>query len=395
MRMESVPFNTILLGDALDRLRELPDECTQTVVTSPPYWGLRDYGVKGQLGLERTPEQYVAKMVEIFREVRRVLRNDGTLSLNMGNCYADGGRGSDVGSTLQGTRRCQAESRKVDVRRLYAKSKGGQRIGRGSSFRRDRAPRMDIPHIIVAGMKPKDLMGMPWRVAFALQADGWYLRMDNIWSKPNPLPESVTDRPTRSHEYVFLMAKSRRYYYDAQAIAEPVSPNTHLRISQATLAKRTGGFKQEQYEQGFPDRKNRDRRPAEIIKAMARKAGVHPKANGVTRSSGVSANEDHIGAITLPVLTRNVRSVWTISPEPFKGAHFATFPRALVERCIRSGSRQGDLVLDPFMGSGTVALVARKLGRLYLGIELNPKYIEMAEARLRDGNEIGLSYSVP
>ena len=286
-------------GDALERLREMPDGSVQTCVTSPPYWGLRDYRIDGQLGLEATPEEYVANMVEVFREVKRVLRDDGTLWLNLGDSYAARGYSGGMNS-------------------LQKPHQATKAVG----FRS--AP---------PGLKSKDLVGIPWRVAFALQADGWYLRSDIIWAKPNPMPESVTDRPTKAHEYVFLLTKSARYYYDADAIAE-----------------RTTG----------PDKANAFRRPQSLTH---RNGSLDPY-----ESSG----------------SRNKRTVWTITAKPYSGAHFATFPPELPEVCIKAGSSEGDVVLDPFSGAGTTGMVAARLGRSYIGIELNPEYAEIAHIRIED-----------
>jgi DNA modification methylase len=304
----NVPRNTILLGDVLERLRALPDACVQTVVTSPPYWGLRDYGVAGQIGLEPTPAAFVARMVEVFREVRRVLRADGTAWVNLGDSYANDTKWGGESGGMN-----------------YTSSAGGYR-----GQREKRA----------TGLKPKDLVGIPWRVAFALQDDGWYLRSDIIWHKPNPMPESATDRPTRAHEYIFLLSKSARYYYDADAIREP-----------HTALGRPPGNKSRIYI---------DRDPNHHAGEKRRPDHAH------------SFNENG----------RNKRTVWTVATAPYAEAHFATFPPKLIEPCILAGSRTGDVVLDPFMGSGTVAMVARQWQRDYLGVELNPAYIEMAERRL-------------
>lgn len=297
--------NQILQGDALERLKGLPGESVNCCITSPPYWGLRDYGVSGQIGLERTPEEYVGRLVEVFREVRRVIREDGTLWLNLGDSYNayNGNRGTD--SPYGGDRRAKEHHFPT-----------GYGLG---------AP----------NLKPKDLCGIPWRVAFALQADGWYLRQDIIWHKPNPMPESVTDRCTKAHEYVFLLAKAERYYYDAEAIKEDASG-------------RSCGNRTYKYD-GVP--------------GMETKQGI----------LAVADKEYH---------TRNRRSVWTIATSPFPEAHFAVFPEELVQPCILAGCPEGGLVLDPFMGSGTVAQVALKAGRRYIGIELNPEYIKIAEARI-------------
>lgn len=392
----------LINADVLEGLGQLDSESVHCVVTSPPYWGLRDYGVDGQLGLETTPEEYVARMVEVFSEVRRVLRPDGTLWLNMGDSYTDSGRGDDTGSTLDGSRHSQAECRKVKVRETAR-----------------------------TGLAPKQLMGMPWRLALALQSDGWWLRSDIIWHKPNPMPESVTDRPTKAHEYLFLLAKSRRYFYDAEAISEPAGANSH-----------------------------------------PRGRGVNPKC--VPPGQGIKQNEEFSGAITAIVSRRNKRTVWTINTQAYPEAHFATFPSDLVAPCIKAGSSEQGVcsgcgapwirqtekiptgkvdvngwdtapgthgrekrrkwdakdkqssgrriidniakaraagadhdnpfpgkrtvgwapgcacgaepgpatVLDPFTGSGTAGEVALRLGRDFLGIELNAEYCALAEPRL-------------
>lgn len=314
----------IIHGDALTVLRDqFADESVQCCVTSPPYWGLRDYGVDGQLGLENTPELYVAKMVEVFREVRRVIKDDGTLWLNLGDSYA--GSWGAMSHSLE-----------------HKGKRTGYTERPAASYKQN-------------GIKPKDLVGIPWRLAFALQADGWYLRSDIIWSKPNPMPESVTDRPTKAHEYMFLMSKSERYYYDADAIAEraiypdadrkPYAPgqvdargNGHDR-----RGGRPGGRKPEKFD--------------EFVSG----AGI----------SGIGENKS----------TRNKRTVWTVATSPYADAHFATFPPKLIEPCILAGCPSGGLVLDPFAGSGTTLMVAQQLGRQGVGIELNEAYIVLASQR--------------
>jgi DNA modification methylase len=468
----------ILHGDAMSVLRTLPEASVHMAVTSPPYWSLRDYGVQpsvwggaadcahewgeeersmqanglpgpntgglnnysrnstkaagsfclkcdawlGCLGLEPTPALYVEHIALVFDEVFRVLRPDGTLWLNLGDCYAAGGRGGDTGgaSGLQGSKRHQEESKLA-----------GQRIGSRSSFRRDRIARGDVAHKVAPGIKPKDLIGIPWLVAFALRDRGWYLRSDVIWHKPNPMPESIQDRPTKSHEYVFLLAKSEDYFYDAHAVREGIAPASLARVSQRSFDRQTGGPKD--YKHGTnPNR-------------SMRKSLENFKAN----SGG----------------GRNRRSVWTIPTAPYPGAHFATFPPKLVEPCIlagtsehgccsmclapferivkrgeplteqqrvgganRDGSYHGKatkaydgtgaqnpsdvkarildgmreritvgwkptcrhslrdvepcVVLDPFAGSGTTGMVAQRLGRSFLGIELNAEYIALAEKRM-------------
>lgn len=300
---------TLLTGDALDVLGTLPAGSVQCCVTSPPYWGLRDYGVAGQIGLEATPEKYVAKMVAVFREVRRVLKPDGTLWLNLGDSYSDA-RGGEQGKNGQMANRSVAAAR--------CRVRGETRA--------------------VPGLAGKNLVGIPWRVAFALQADGWYLRSDIIWAKPNPMPESVTDRPTRAHEYLFLLSKSKRYYYDAAAIAEDCAA--------VTLADPRGNVNGSRRDRGFP---------------------------GAPSNGGTRLGE---GA------TRNARSVWEITTKAYPGAHFATFPEELARRCILAGSRPGDTVLDPFGGSGTVAQVATGNGRESIYSDLNPTYVELARQRI-------------
>ena len=299
------PLTTLYQGDARDVLLTLADESVQTVVTSPPYWGLRDYGVDGQIGLEPTPELYVENMVSIFREVRRVLRSDGTLWLNMGDSYAGSGAGGG------GNRK-------------------GNEHGQHNAVAKKGRPSALPTH------KPKDLVGIPWRLAFALQADGWYLRSDIIWSKPNPMPESVQDRPTKAHEYIFLLTKSARYYYDAEAIREPAQ------------------------DWGLRDRTN---------------GKYHNEGTGLTPHSGLAnSNNAESG--------RNKRSVWEIPTQPYSGAHFATFPEALVRPCILAGTSEAGVVLDPFAGSGTTLAVATSLGRKSIGIELSDEYMEIARKRI-------------
>jgi DNA modification methylase len=300
----------ILVGDALDRLQELPDCSVQTCITSPPYWGLRDYGNDGQLGLEPTPDEYVANMVAVFREVRRVLADDGTLWLNLGDSYGNPSAGRNDGN-----------------------HRADGRVG-GMSFKATGTVKYTARTV-----KPKDLVGIPWRVAFALQSDGWWLRQDIIWHKPNPMPESVTDRCTKAHEYLFLLSKSARYFYDAQAIAEP---------SESAGEARGGGKK-------------------------------YSSAAGGVAIIGDKHNLDKYG--TTPD-TRNRRSVWTIATKPYTGAHFAVMPADLVEPCVLAGSKTGDTVLDPFTGSGTVGMVALRHGREFVGVELNPDYADLANKRI-------------
>ena len=292
---------TIYQGDCKESMRLMSDQSVNCCVTSPPYWGLRDYGVEGQLGLEKTPEEYVANLVSVFREVKRVLRDDGTLWLNLGDSYNGSGKGpAGSNSQLGNIVEKQAMNNKSDV----------------------------------AGLKPKDIVGIPWRVAFALQADGWYLRQDIIWHKPNSMPESVTDRCTKAHEYIFLLSKKAKYYYDNEAIKEKASPDKTLRDRDTTKLNNT------------PSR---------------------------TKMGGLVKNDYE---------TRNKRSVWTVNTKPYKGAHFATFPPKLITPCILAGCPKGGVVLDPFGGSGTVAEVSRNQGRKVVLCELNEEYIKLELKRI-------------
>lgn len=384
----------IITADVLDGLAQLEPDTVQCVVTSPPYWSLRDYGVAGQIGLEPTLGEYVEKMVGVFREVRRVLRSDGTLWLNMGDSYNAYNGGAGPSSQ-------------------FSKTQSEQRPHLPSGFGLQRK-----------SLKTKDLIGIPWRVALALQAAGWYLRSDIIWSKPSPMPESVTDRPTRAHEYIFLLTKARRYYYDADAVREGVTGNAHPRgdgVNPKAQPVPTGW----------------DTGPG----THRAKTGRYPKSK---------QNASFSGAVTKLVSSRNLRTVWTIASQPYPEAHFATFPTALPETCIRAGTsawgccaecgapwvrvvektyhseptyksgkesekdrigegrnrnvtRMGDgvsikttdwqpacdhdaarvpcTVLDPFAGAGTTLLVARALHRHAIGIELNPEYADLARKR--------------
>lgn len=325
----------ILVGDCRDRLRTLPDESVHCVVTSPPYFGLRDYGVDGQIGLEPTPAEFVAAMVEVFREVRRVLRSDGTLWLNLGDSYSSG----------------RGEAHGVDPKN------GARRFGK-----RPQDGKLD-------GFKPKDLIGIPWRVAFALQADGWWLRQDIIWAKPNPMPESVQDRCTKAHEYVFMLSKSSRYHFDADAIAGSLQTDESENYPARARITGRGG-------QGAADARGNDR---------AKSGGFPPRSRGVPPRHAQYESSDQSGLDDVGRGgTRNKRSVWTVATQPFKEAHFATFPPALVEPCILAGCPAGGTVLDPFGGAGTTGLVADRIGRNAILIELNPAYAEMAERRIRD-----------
>ena len=346
----------IHVGNCLDVLPRLPAQAVHTCVTSPPYFGLRDYGVDGQIGLEPTPDEFVAALVAVFREVRRVLRDDGTLWLNLGDSYAGGNTG---GKWREGSARADGEVR-----------------GDGATSRRNRNGTG-----AVEGVKPKDLIGIPWRVAFALQADGWYLRQDIIWHKPNPMPESVRDRCTKAHEYLFLLSKGPRYYYDAEAIAEPLAESSIERLAQPNLEQQAGSGR-------VPGKTNGN------MKAVARSRRDSFSRSGAVSAHvlpGQSAAQHRPGRDESAPLseTRNKRSVWTVPTMPFREAHFATFPERLIEPCILAGSRAGDTVLDPFMGAGTTAVVAQRLGREYVGAELNPEYAAIARERIR-GTQPGL-----
>jgi DNA modification methylase len=295
---------TLHLGDCLAVLRTLPAASVQCCVTSPPYFGLRDYGHADQIGLEQTPDEYVTKLVAVFREVSRALKDDGTLWLNLGDSYNAAGR------TGHGTR-----------------------VGYKQNTNRASAMGGDNCRPSVDWLKPKDLIGIPWRVAFALQADGWFLRQDIIWHKPNPMPESVQDRCTKAHEYLFLLSKAERYYFDSESMKE------------------------------------RARGPAKICGPKNDASRNDSDRRGIVRGDGE---------------TRTRRSVWTIATQPYAGAHFAVMPPALIEPCILAGSSPGDVCLDPFSGSGTVAAVATRFGRQAIGIELNPDYQALAVERIKD-----------
>lgn len=352
----------LIEGDAREMLATLPDQSVHCCVTSPPYFGLRDYGVAGQMGLEETPEAFVAGMVAVFREVRRVLRDDGTLWINIGDSYA-GARAGPQGLSGQMADRSVAAAR--------CREAGPEAIARG---KRD-AKRWgggNNPH--GNGIKPKDLIGIPWMLAFALRADGWHLRQDIIWSKPNPMPESVRDRCTKAHEYLFLLSKGPRYHYDLAAIAEPISAASIARLQQDV---------EQQAGSGRVPGKTNGR-----MKAV-RASRNRPTFRGGSYVGNASFDNDGPmkscgGDVIRDSDTRNRRSVWEIATQPFKEAHFATFPPALVEPCILAGCPAGGTVLDPFFGAGTTGLVADRLQRRCIGIELNPAYADIARRRLAD-----------
>lgn len=318
MHSESHPSVNLMLGDCLERMSEIPDGSVHTCVTSPPYFGLRDYGMDGQIGLEDTPDAFVHRLVDVFRQVKRVLRDDGTLWLNLGDSYvAHKPRGNAVHRQSSGigdqSHAFGAARKAVDLR------------GKGS-------------------LKDKDLIGIPWRVAFALQSDGWYLRQDIIWHKPNPMPESVKDRCTKAHEYIFMFSKNPKYYFDHEAVKEPAVGQSK---GASNSFKRTGSKRS--------------------IAQVGQTIGTHrPDRDDVSYDNEF----------------RNRRSVWSVPVRPYKGAHFATFPPDLIEPCILAGSPVGGTVLDPFGGSGTTAGVAIKHGRKSILCELNPDYAELVHARI-------------
>jgi DNA modification methylase len=321
--------NKIEFGDCREIMRRWKGQGVkaQTCVTSPPYYGLRDYGHDGQIGLEETPEEYIKAMVEVFRCVHDVLADDGTLWLNIGDSYAS-----------QGGKQVEQTVRKTDD---YVNS--GQMGSEGVGTTR-RPP---------DGIKAKDLIGIPWMLAFALRADGWYLRQDIIWHKPNPMPESVQDRCTKAHEYIFLLSKSQKYYYDIKSIQEDANPEYMKRYESVFF----GGNKEQDGGGRIDDVKNK----AEI--------------------------KEYTGK-------RNKRSVWTVNTKPYKGSHFATYPPKLIEPCILAGCRKGGVVLDPFMGSGTTAFVALLNERQYLGCELNPEYEELQQRRIKDAYDMTAQQSL-
>jgi DNA modification methylase len=317
----------VLVGDCGFTLATLPANSVHACVTSPPYFGLRNYGVPGQVGQEDTPEAFVARLVAIFHEVRRVLRDDGTLWLNLGDSYA-ANQSYQVPSTKGGAKHSPAQG------------------ALGAST---------VPN----GLKPKDLIGIPWRVAFALQSDGWYLRQDIIWHKPNPMPESVKDRCTKAHEYIFMLSKSAKYYYDAAAIREPAKDVSVARMERANTGTHAPGQPPRSGVAGPRDKQRGHGR---------RHAGFNDRWNGMTKEE-----QQALGA--------NKRDVWTVATYPYFGAHFATFPPDLIRPCILAGAPVGGTVLDPFGGSGTTGMVALQEGRSAILCELNPAYVDLIHQR--------------
>lgn len=368
-------------GDCRDVMQQMLQQGgggkVQAIVTSPPYWNLRDYGVSGQIGMEPTLQEFVATMVEVFDLARDLLADDGTLWLNLGDSYTSSG-----GLSVHSGKEFESRQR-----------------GRQTICRSNRAGP-------VGNLKNKDLCGVPWRVAFALQDAGWYLRQDIIWSKPNPMPESVRDRCTKAHEYLFLLTKSPKYYFDQEAILEPCSPGTHARLAQNVAdqigseranggAKTNGNMKavaRGGIDQGIGQRQGppgNEAKPRKVYPGTG--VGFGRSTDAEQRGRGrVKNNESFDAAMAIMPTKRNKRSVWTIPTQSYSEAHFATFPEALVEPCILAGSRPGDIVFDPFMGSGTVAQVAQNLGRKWIGSELNPEYIKLQSNRTR---QAGLEFA--
>ena len=318
--VKPIQLDHIYTGDCLEVLKTLPDESVHCCVTSPPYYALRDYGMDEQIGRETTPNEYISRLTEVFSEVRRVLRSDGTLWLNIADTYAGKGTQGDF----------------VDVKN--PKGRNGQAVALNYK---------------VEGCKPKDMIGIPWMLAFSLRDAGWYLRNDIIWMKENPMPESVKDRCARCYEHIFLFSKSRKYHFDYKAISEPIAPTTAERLKRALNGSNKFG---------------------KAIPGQAQQQTINR-----VREHG-SITDDMINPL------RNKRDVWTINTVPFKGGHYAAYPPKLVETCLLAGCPEGGVVLDPFMGSGTTGMVAKQLDRHYIGIELNPEYTELAVARI--GGEI-------
>ncbi len=341
MRVETIGDCVLYCGDALETLKTLPEKSVRCCVTSPPYFGLRDYGHDNQIGLEKTPEEYVGKLVAIFREVRRVLTDDGSLWLNLGDSYC---------STRTGT--CDNSARTLG---------GGKKNQVEASKRPDKS---NLP-----GLKPKDLIGIPWRVAFALQADGWWLRSDIIWAKRNVMPESVTDRPTRAHEYIFLLSKNKNYYYDHEAVKEPCVWDK-------------GGETEARLMRAKPDTK---------AAPTAEKNGIRPRVDKQRghsrRHAGFNDRWDAMSKEAQCSGGRNKRDVWFVATKPFAEAHFATFPIELITPCILAGSAVGDVVLDPFGGAGTTAMACAELGRKSVLIELNDNYCAIARKRIETAHK--------
>lgn len=369
-------LNKIYCENCLTGLKKLADDSIDCCVTSPPYFGLRDYGKSEQIGLEKTPELFIENLTEVFEEVKRILKPTGTLWLNLGDSYA--GSWGNYG----GQNRGKGVQREI---------KNGSSVPQSKSY--DDKTKWKPPTANKSDtLKPKDLIGIPWIVAFALRDAGWYLRQDIIWHKPNPMPESVTDRCTKSHEYIFLLSKSPKYYYDIDAIRTPVKDSTVQRMMQQIEnqkgSERVPGKTNGAMKAVGPGRNPapHDNRGGNQASTTGIKAYSH-RGTGDKKLTGHSGNFDSDGNLIGDGMA-NKKSVWTVTTKPFKEAHFATFPQELIIDCIKAGCPEDGIVLDPFMGAGTTALVARKLNRNYIGFELNEKYIKIAEKRLHD--ELGM-----
>lgn len=357
-------LNQIIQHNVLNTPWPLHDNSIDCCVTSPPYWGLRDYGVAGQLGLEKTPEEFINKMVIVFDEVRRILKPEGTCWINIGDSYA---------STSKNRTSKQARANST----LNGSTKHQDTILKQQSK-------------IVGGLKEKDLVGIPWMLAFALRSAGWYLRQDIIWQKPNPMPESVSDRCTKAHEYIFLLSKSARYHFTQSAILEPVSANTHARLSQ-NLQNQVGSKRANGGNKCNGNMKAVGRKVSDTGVGWGKLTDLNPGDNRA-RPPRIKNNESFDASMAIMPNERNKRSVWTVPTQPFSEAHFATFPEKLITPCILAGCPPGGIVLDPFMGAGTTALVALSHSRKFTGFELNPEYIEIANKRLKQ--KFGMFYNL-
>lgn len=364
----------ILHGDAREKAALIPDKCAHCIVTSPPYYGLRDYGKDGQMGLEETPELFIAGLVDLFRIYREKLRDDGTLWVNIGDSYASNAKN-----------RTEEQAKK--------------RSGIGGSIE-SKLQNLRQQNKITDGLKPKDLMGIPWMLAFALRADGWYLRQDIIWNKTTCMPESVKDRCTKSHEYIFLLSKSNKYYFDHEAIMEPIAASaakdtrlltedyTTARPARDTLgnpSQGSGVLKPASWKgSSFKDGRTNEMQVTRGGKGNRKTfRGGRVYTNNQSFENHISVENNSIGNKPSDSYLRNKRSVWHVAPAQFKEAHFATFPEKLIVDCIKAGCPEGGIVIDPFMGAGTTGIVARKLNRHYIGVELNEKYIDIATNRLQ------------
>ena len=353
-------LNHIYTGDALKVLQVLPTESVNCIVTSPPYFGLRNYNVAGQIGLEDSPEEYIKRLTEVFIECRRVLKKDGTFWLNIGDSYAGSGRGKgDI------NKKSRAQNKASYTGEIFNK-----------------------PYRL-NGYKNKDLIGVPWMLAFALRTAGWYLRQDIIWHKPNPMPESIRDRCTKAHEYLFLLTKSARYYFDHSAMLEPAKYDGRKKMTHDGSTKYLNNTAcigtQNVFKGGHERWPNKIRGYAEKegqvgLSEQYHGTNIKTRPFGSKNQTGTGRND--IGNVWIDTPARNKRSVWSVPTRGFKGAHFATFPPDLIRPCIAAGSPPGGIILDPFMGAGTTAVVARELGRNYIGIELNGEYVRLARERL-------------